>query len=86
MTETKFYCWMPFLTPTLSEISTVKSCQGYYYQGYFCTIHVHKQTSFFLRTTNQRLYRLLPGPWNNFLFERGAPRKVVIQELSDQSQ
>ena len=62
-------------TPTLFTISTVKSCQGYYYRGYFCTIHVRKQTSFFLWKTVQRLYRPLPGPWDNFLFETGAPRK-----------
>ena len=72
--EAKFYGWMPFLTPTLFKISTVKSCQGYYYQGYLCTIHVCKQTSFFLRATVQRLYRPLPGPWKNF-FETGAAQE-----------
>ena len=74
MVEAKFYGWMPFLTPTLFKISTVKSCQGYYYQDYICTMHDRKQTSFFLRTIVQKLYRPLPGPWYN-LFETGAPRE-----------
>ena len=72
---------MPFLTPTLFKISTVKSCQGYYYQGYFCTLHVRKQTSFFLRATVQRFYRPLSGPWNNILFETGAPREGSYPEI-----
>ena len=75
MIKAKFYGWMIFLTPTMFKISTVKSCQGYYYQGYFCAIHVRKQTSFFLRTTVQRLYCPLPSPWSNFLFETSAPRE-----------
>ena len=73
MIQEKFYGGMSFLTPRLFKISTVKSYQGYYYQGYICTIHVCKQTSFFLRTTVKRLYRPLPGPWDNFLFETDAP-------------
>ena len=68
MIEAKCYRWIPFLTPALFKISTVKSCQGYYCQGYFCTVHIRKQTSFFLRTTVQRLYRPLPVPWNNFIW------------------
>ena len=75
MIKAKFYGWMPFLTPTLFKISIAKSCQGYYYQGYFSTIHVPKQTSFLLRTTVLRLYCPSPGPWDNFLFETGAPRE-----------
>ena len=39
------------------------------------TIHVRKQTSFFLRAAVQGLYHPLPGRRNNFLFETGAPRK-----------
>ena len=75
MLEAKFYGWMPFVTAALFKISMVKSCQSYYYQGYICTIHVCKQTSFFLLATAQKLYSTLPSPWDNVLFETGAPRE-----------
>ena len=85
MLEAKFYSWIPFVTATLFKISMVKSCQGYYYQGYICTIHVCKQTSFFWQ--QPRNYTVLyPVPGITFCLKQVHHGKVVIQELSNQSQ
>ena len=82
MTEEKNYSWMPFLATALSKISTVKSCQGYYYQGFFY-YHTCLQANQFLSLDNS-LEIIQSLTWS--LCEIGAPWEIAIQELCNHSQ
>ena len=78
----KNYSWMPFLATALSKISTVKSCQGYYYQGFFY-YHTCLQANQFLSLDNS-LEIIQSLTWS--LCEIGAPWEIAIQELCNHSQ